>query len=38
VPVVEVGKRRLVGNSTTEELAGLIALGYGSGTITGEPA
>lgn len=27
VPVVEVGDRRLVGNSTTEQLAGLIALG-----------
>ena len=27
VPVVEVGDHRLVGNSTTEELAGLIALG-----------
>jgi len=38
VPVVEVENRRLVGNSTTEELAGLIALGYGCGTITGEPA
>jgi glutaredoxin len=27
VPVVEVGAHRLVGNSTTEQLAGLIALG-----------
>ena len=27
VPVVEVGDHRLVGNSTTEQLAGLIALG-----------
>jgi len=27
VPVVEVGEHRLVGNSTTEQLAGLIALG-----------
>lgn len=27
VPVVEVGGHRLVGNSTTEQLAGLIALG-----------
>src|ERR1035438_4955977 len=27
VPVVEVGDRRLVGNSTTEQLAGLIAFG-----------
>jgi glutaredoxin len=27
VPVVEVGGRRLVGNSTTEQLAGLIAAG-----------
>lgn len=26
VPVVEVGKHRLVGNSTTEQLAGLVAL------------
>lgn len=26
-PVVEVGVHRLVGNSTTEQLAGLIALG-----------
>ena len=38
VPVVEVGNRRLVGNSTTEELAGLIALGYGCGTNAGQPA
>jgi hypothetical protein len=27
VPVVEVGEHRLVGNSTTEQLAALIALG-----------
>src|SRR5262249_56815397 len=27
VPVVEVGDHRLVGNSTTEQLVGLIALG-----------
>ena len=27
VPVVEVGERRLVGNSTTEQLVSLIALG-----------
>ena len=27
VPVVEVGDHRLVGNSTTEQLARLIALG-----------
>ncbi len=27
VPVVEVGEHRLVGNSTTEQLASLIALG-----------
>jgi glutaredoxin len=38
VPVVEVGNHRLVGNSTTEELAGLIALGYGCGTNAGQPA
>lgn len=30
VPVVEVGDHRLVGNSTTEQLAGLIALGQAS--------
>lgn len=30
VPVVEVGEHRLVGNSTTEQLAGLIALGSAS--------
>ena len=29
VPVVEVGDHRLVGNSTTEQLAALIALGRG---------
>ena len=29
VPVVEVGDHRLVGNSTTEQLAALIALGWG---------
>lgn len=29
VPVVEVGDHRLVGNSTTEQLAALIALGQG---------
>lgn len=34
VPVVEVGHRRLVGNSTSEQLAGLIALGQGLGTAT----
>jgi glutaredoxin len=28
VPVVEVGEHRLVGNSTTEQLAALIALGH----------
>ena len=38
VPVVEVGDRRLVGNSTTEQLARLIALGSLSETATGEPA
>jgi hypothetical protein len=27
VPVVEVGDRRLVGNSTTEQLAALISFG-----------
>jgi hypothetical protein len=27
VPVVEVGDHRLVGNSTTEQLAGLITFG-----------
>ena len=27
VPVVEVGEHRLVGNSTTDQLAALIALG-----------
>lgn len=30
VPMVEVGDHRLVGNSTTEQLAGLIALGQSS--------
>jgi glutaredoxin len=38
VPVVEVGDHRLVGNSTTEQLAGLIALWPVSGTVTRELA
>jgi len=38
VPVVEVGDSRLVGNSTTEQLATLIALGSVSEPATGEPA
>jgi glutaredoxin len=37
VPVVEVGGHRLVGNSTTEQLAGLIACSVW-GTATGELA
>jgi glutaredoxin len=38
VPVVEVGGHRLVGNSTTEQLAGLIALGQFPELSTGELA
>jgi len=38
VPVVEVGDRRVVGNSTTEQLARLIALGSVSEPASGEPA
>jgi glutaredoxin len=38
VPVVEVAGHRLVGNSTTEQLAGLIALGQVSGTVRAELA
>lgn len=33
VPVVEVGEHRLVGNSTSEQLAGLIALGQSPGML-----
>jgi len=36
VPVVEVGDHRLVGNSTTEQLAGLIALGQSPELVTGK--